>query len=582
MKLSSTPKPVNFRIVLNNVEITSIELLQQHFDFERHLVTDQPQFISWIKRVDKTRGEQIEDILNRPADDISYVADIISILNIIYEPKQAFNNLVDFVNFLYVNNENNRYEVVKSNFSNYISNHVKLLRKWFPIDMIPQDNNNLSDFFSSLNETLEKAIYLSQLYYRQGNLENSKKAYPPLWKLDDRERKAIQAISSGGQPNTIKDIITSDSLSIVGTEFIFLCVIAYVSIHRKDNHCKALSELIDEGSAFKLLRDRIGGSLKKLINKKNHDFYKMFSELGYTSPDVQDPLFNEKLFLSSLFTNEGSNLISSLEYYPANYILKPVDCLSNTFTNSKEAKYIWLNHILKYHDSPIGLEGDFYKHSNRESSDFREEVIIAHQFKYAPSFMAKNFCKPKDLNSKGNRKIKLLQWAESKGWNDTVPMNEKEKEYFNFFKTILALCNHPNDYFYLSSGRFSFKAQSLFEEYKNDKSILSKEKLFVMAILLLIKDANKNTITTKYVKIRELRKSYVPLMSLFDYEYFKYSYPTLSDNDKIILKWTPNENLLDTKWRFQSIEMERFVRLRIEYFERILRRWIANFVYYTD
>ena len=142
MKLSSKPKPVNFRIVLNNVEITSIELLQQHFDFERHLVTDQPQFISWLKRKYKDRGDRVEDFFNHPADEISYVADIISILNIIYEPQQAFNNLVDFVKFLYDNNDNKRYEVAMSNFKNYISKNGKLLHKWFPIDSIRKNNKN--------------------------------------------------------------------------------------------------------------------------------------------------------------------------------------------------------------------------------------------------------------------------------------------------------------------------------------------------------------------------------------------------------------------------------------------------------
>ena len=82
---------MNFRIVLNNVEITSLDLLQQHFDFERHLVTDQAQFISWLKKVNKDKGDQVEDIFNHPADEINYVSDIIRILDIIYKPKPSFN-----------------------------------------------------------------------------------------------------------------------------------------------------------------------------------------------------------------------------------------------------------------------------------------------------------------------------------------------------------------------------------------------------------------------------------------------------------------------------------------------------------
>ena len=58
MILKSNPKPVNFRIVLNNAEITSIKSLQKFFDFEKFLVNDQMQLIRWLKWVDKKRANK--------------------------------------------------------------------------------------------------------------------------------------------------------------------------------------------------------------------------------------------------------------------------------------------------------------------------------------------------------------------------------------------------------------------------------------------------------------------------------------------------------------------------------------------
>lgn len=612
MKLSSKPKPVNFRIVLNNVEITSIELLQQHFDFERHLVTDQAQFISWLKRKYKIRGNKIENIFQE-INEIGEAAAITKVLNIIYEPEPAFNDLVDFVKFLYDNNE---YEVVKSNFSNYISKHGEKLHKLFPIDSVPKNLiaiDNLYDFFGSLDVSKETSDYSAQLYYRHDNFEISQKISPSSWKLQEKERSAIQAIVSSNQLSTSCDVVTSGNLSIIGAEFIFLCAIALLSFHPNDAQCKFISELIDDNPSFKLLRDRIDGSMKKIIKKKNPNFFKVFEDLGYTEPHKLDPLFNEKLFLSSFFAEDVKRdvilkeITEKKDYFPAHYLLGEDGYDSKVLKSRDESFYLrWLSHILDYYDNPTGLDGD--------SKAIREMAIIVHQFKEEYKLMCDYFHFPSDLsanfgNTNQREHISHIKSALGKAglknvekygtvvgrniglqrvfgsWAKNPPaLSKTEREYLDFFKEVVDICNHWGQYIIFSSGnnkgRFTKKAELLIKKYKEKtkNKTLWNEKLFVVAILLLVRDHNRNSINEEENEIKQLKKTYIPLRALFYDEIDQ-----LNKNDKKILKSTLRDERLRNNWLvYNCPEMRDNNVYRKNFYGRILSRWVANFIYYTE
>lgn len=611
MKLSSKPKPVNFRIVLSSAEITSIESLQRFFHFERLLVTDQSQFISWLKRVDKIRGREIESILNQPIDETTEGVAIAKILNIIYEPDHAFNNMVDFVNFLY---ENNDYEVVKSNFSNYISKHGEKLHKLFPLDVILKNIkniNNLYDFFGGLDASKETSSYLAQLYYRHDKFEISRKISPSSWKLQEKERSAIQAIVSGNQHSLFSDVVISGNLSILGVEFIFLCAIAFMSLHHNDARCIVLSELIDDSPSFKSLRERMGGSLKMLINKKDSDFYKIFKQLGYVSPDVHDPLFNEKLFLSSFFAGaiEQDKMRAEIRkngYFPALFDHNSSRFESQVLQNKEGLQYPWLRLILDYYDNPTGLEGD----EDLENNDIREMAVIVHQFKEKYKLMSNYFHFPSDLSSnsentkqrerisniKSSIATKGIKNVEEYGttvsrdnelqkrfesWAKNPPaLNKTERKYLDFFNEVVNICNQWEEYIIFNrgnKGNFTPKAESLIKKFKEENKILWKEKLFVVAILLLVRDHNNNKINEEKTEMKQLKKTYIPLRALFRDEVGQ-----LKLNDKKILKSSLRAELLRNNWLVSNCSEMRDINYRKNFYGRILRRWIANFVYYTD
>ena len=611
MKLSSKPKPVNFRIVLSSAEITSIESLQRFFHFERLLVTDKSQFISWLKRVDKIRGREIESILNQPIDETTEGVAIAKILNIIYEPDHAFNNMVDYVNFLY---ENNDYEVVKSNFSNYISKHGEKLHKLFPLDVILKNIkniNNLYDFFGGLDASKETSSYLAQLYYRHDKFEISRKISPSSWKLQEKERSAIQAIVSGNQHSLFSDVVISGNLSILGVEFIFLCAIAFMSLHHNDARCIVLSELIDDSPSFKSLRERMGGSLKMLINKKDSDFYKIFKQLGYVSPDVHDPLFNEKLFLSSFFAGaiEQDKMRAEIRkngYFPALFDHNSSRFESQVLQNKEGLQYPWLRLILDYYDNPTGLEGD----KDLENNDIREMAVIVHQFKEKYKLMSNYFHFPSDLSSnsentkqrerisniKSSIATKGIKNVEEYGttvsrdnelqkrfesWAKNPPaLNKTERKYLDFFNEVVNICNQWEEYIIFNrgnKGNFTPKAESLIKKFKEENKILWKEKLFVVAILLLVRDHNNNKINEEKTEMKQLKKTYIPLRALFRDEVGQ-----LKLNDKKILKSSLRAELLRNNWLVSNCSEMRDIYYRKNFYGRILRRWIANFVYYTD
>ena len=603
MILSSKPKPVNFRIVLNNAEITSIESLQKYFDFERFLVNDQMQLIRWLKWVDKKKGDQkgdrIETIVNYSREDVINNAVLPLIMSIIYEA--GFNDMIQFVDFLY-GHDNKDYTIAKNNFIQFISNHGDKLHDLFPIENIPRGNDNLDTFFSNLNSSTETSGYLSELYYRQGYFELSQKEYPHLWELNESERTTIKGITGGRQ------VIPSENPSFIGTEFIFLCAIAYLTMYHEDDTLHSLSDLIDKKTQYKPLRDRIGGSLKKLINEKDRDCYQICELLGYTNPHEKDPLFNEKLFLSSFFADDymRDKLLSTIkkknDYFPALFAIDSDRYESRILQSQQEVPYTWFRYILDYHDNPMGLDGDY----DRDDNSVNEGSIIKYQYKENPSLMNEYFCHPSQLDpDEGDQcfreriqRIKLSFYIKDNfftkdyfkefNWDyDHAPLKKKEKEYIDLFKEVVSICNGWNEYIDPSKGTFTPKAEKLIEKYKKKESALFKERLFVVSILILVKDHNKNRIhyihdkdtTDKslnrmYLEIKRLSKLYVPLRGLF-----KNQIRVLSENDKKILKLNNRSKGLNDYWIYEPLDLGR-LSTRQYYYDQILRRWVANIVYY--
>lgn len=590
---------MNFRIVLNNAEITSIESLQKFFDFEKFLVNDQMQLIRWLKWVDKKKGsqkgEQIETIFKDYREGVINNVAIPLIMSIIYEAN--FSDIIQFVDFLY--GLNKEYDSAKNNFSQFISNHGEMLHRLFPIDNIPRGNNNLDIFFTDLNTSPEISSYLSELYYRQGRIEVSQKEDPSSWELSDTERTIIKGVSAGHQ------VFPFSNLSIIGTEFIFLCAITYLTIYPEDKTINALSEQIDQNPKFKPMRDRIGGSLKKLINKKGRDCYQICERLGYTTPKEMDPLFNEKLFLSSFSADDDKRdeLLSIIkkknDYFPALFVLYSDSYESSILQSKQNVPLIWFNYILDYHDKPLGLDGDYDKNDN----GVNEMSIIRNQFEKAPTLMKEFFCNPNALDpTQGELYLRehIQRIKQSAPFNKpnsktfalsfftalpSAPLKKNEKYYFDFFKEVIYLCSHWNEYIDPSKGGFTPKAEKLIEEYRNNNSALYKERLFVVTILILVKDHNRNIIyyantankslNEMYSEIKRLSQSYIPLKGLFKNQILQ-----LNTNDREIL----NLNIITSKglndfWIYEPLDLGS-LSLRQEYYNKILKRWIANFVYY--
>ena len=572
MILSSKPKSVKFRIVLNNAEITSIKSLQKFFDFERFLINDQMQFIRCLKWIDKKKGskkgDQIETIVKDSGEDVINNGAIPLIMSIIYET--SFSDMIQFVDFLYGLNKND-YDRAQKNFSHFISNHGDKLHILFPIENIPRGNNNLDIFFSNLNSSPETSSYLSQLYYRQGYLDVSQTECPLLWKLNNTERKTIESITRGSH------VIPSENLSIIGTELIFLCAIAYLTIYQEDDTLHSLSDLIDKKNEYKHLRDRIGGSLKKLINEKDRDRYQICERLGYTTPQEKDPLFNEKLFLSSFFADDlmHDKLLSAIQkknyYYPALFVIDSGHCESKILQSQQKVPHTWFRYILDYYDNPMGLDGDY----DKDDEDVVDElVILAHQRSEFPSIMEEYFCDPNVLNQSQEElyrreRIKKLQSGKSN--YHPVHLKKREREYLNLSKEVIYICEHMSEYINNKTGEFTKQCNTLIKKYRKNGDPLQREKLFVVAILLLLKDHNKNRINIDEKEIIKLKNTYIPMEALFRNN-------KLSENDKLILK--PLSELLHTDWRvYFSCQMDSFT-YRCDHYTGILKRWIANIVYY--
>ena len=78
-----------------------------------------------------------------------------------------------------------------------------------------------------------------------------------------------------------------------------------------------------------------------------------------------------------------------------------------------------------------------------------------------------------------------------------------------------------------------------------------------------------------YSEIKRLSQSYIPLKGLFKNQILQ-----LNTNDREIL----NLNIITSKglndfWIYEPLDLGS-LSLRQEYYNKILKRWIANFVYY--
>ena len=99
-----------------------------------------------------------------------------------------------------------------------------------------------------------------------------------------------------------------------------------------------------------------------------------------------------------------------------------------------------------------------------------------------------------------------------------------------------------------------------------------------MAILLLVRDHNRNSINEEENEIKQLKKTYIPLRALFYDEIDQ-----LNKNDKKILKSTLRDERLRNNWLvYNCPEMRDNNVYRKNFYGRILSRWVANFIYYTE
>lgn len=579
MILSSKPKPVNFRIVLNNTEITSIESLRDNFDLERLIMNDQTQLISWLKRVDRIKGEKIEANLSTSGELTNQT--IIKTLSIIYD--RDFDNMVKYIDYLY----ENHYEESKQNLIRFVCKHGEWFREFFPLDNFSLEDSNLNDFFTSIRNqemTQETKRFMAQLYYKAGDLQKSLEIDPTSWELKADERNAIKAISSGTDIGQVDELINSNNLSLIGVEFIFLCSFGYSLLNKNDSYVKSISESIDNKPIFSSLRNRLEGSLGKIINKtKGQDYEHLLSQLGYMSPNSHDPLFNEKLFLSSFVVkNKREILLNEIceknDYFPAQYLLEEDGYESKELKKRDESLYKrWFKRILDYNLFPQGIDGDVAKNI------VREEVIIAYQFKQYPNFMKEQFCDPKKLRASNEhdlvlqRRIQRLQNKLTNHVISTTPeLSKLEEEYVSFFKQAysiiinLANCFVPTD---LSGNTFAFTkyASDIINDFFESNDVLRQEKLFIVLLLYIIRYGRKNNIT----KVEnELRDNYIPMKALFD--------DINSDNDKKILDYKyldDNTIMLNSYWVLVS---DYNVQDRHDKIQIYLKRWLANFIYYIN
>lgn len=583
MILSSKPKPVNFRIVLNNTEITSIESLRDNFDLERLVMNDQTQLISWLKRVDRIKGDKIEANLSTSGEVTNLT--VIKTLSILYD--RDFDNMVEYVDYLY----ENHYEESKQNFIRFVCKHGEWLREFFPLDSISleDEDSHLNDFFKSIRNqemTQETKRFMAQLYYRAGDLQMSQEIDPPYWELKVDEINAIKAISSGIELEQVNELINSNHLSLMGVEFIFLCSFGYSLLNKNDSYVKSISELIDNKPVFSSLRNRLGESLGKIINKKKGlDFEHLLSQLGYMSPNSHDPLFNEKLFLSSLIVkNKRETLLNEIceknDYFPAQYLLEEDDYESKELKKRDESLYKrWFKRILDYNLSPRGIDGDI------AINLVREEAIIAYQFKQNPSFMREQFCDPQKLKTSNEYDIVLqrrIQRLQNKLTNrvlsDPPELSNLEEKYVNFFKQAYSIIMNLSSCFvqqeYSTSLQYSTVGSELIRKSDETDAVFGQENLSIADLLIIIRHGKKSSVMDIDKKLKE---NYSPLKAIFQ-DLNK----TLSDNDKRILDYNYLQNnalILDSNW---SLLNKCTDQIRIDLIQKYLKRWIANFIYYIN
>jgi len=586
MRLTSEPKPVNFRLVIDQTEITSLEDLQENLDF-RLLGEDKTLLISWLNNKKyEDKGIEIEIILNGQ-DDIN-ADSFLEVLNVIYD--KQFDDIYQYLDYWF--NEYKHEKLIKS-FVKFLTRHDNIVFNAFRPDQVYAHlgNEGVKKLFYLLaNNKDAKANdsiswMLSWVYYLQGDYAKSQEIRPKSYVLTEVEHNLIDLISRDSL-SEIKGRITGNNWSIIGTEFIFLCLIglkgAIYNTTESNLFVKLKKDLHDQWW-FTHLFHRI---------KKYYKVEDQIKELGYNTPPKEDPLRLEKMFLSSRYLGKEyeSKLIDEIreEYFPADFCVENDGDIVNSEAlkvNDKDLNKRWLNHILEYHDNPLGLTGD---ESNRKT--IRLNVLLSHFYHEAPIVMKQYFCKPITIGSQNENwvvaqyvidNIEYLQkkYSDIIGNNSLLlpRLNKHEKPFVVFFKQVVETLTIKNFIPDLHEASKQYDFTKYFEKLNNNLEDINielgldriygggplyVEKSFLLALLRFC--------------MNDFRRASDILNNKSVYSYgparaFNYS---LDEPSKTILDgascpWYTRSRLGNT------LRTERVAIIRT-----MITRWIANCIYY--
>lgn len=586
MRLTSEPKPVNFRLVIDRTEITSLEELQQNLDF-RLLGEDKTLLISWLNNKKyEDLGKKLESILSEQVD--INTDSFLGILNVIYD--KDFNDIYQYLDYWF--NEDQHEKRFDSFVKFLIKNDTFAYNAFRPDQVYAHlGTEGVKKLFQLLadnkdakaNETI--SWMLSWVYYMQGDYAKSQEIHPKSYVLTEVEHNLIDLISRDSL-SEVKGRITGNNWSIIGTEFIFLCFIGL------------------KGAMYNTTESNLFVKLKKDLHnqwwfthlfhriKKYYKVEDLIKELGYNTPAKDDPLRLEKMFLSSRFLekDDESKLIDEIreDYFPAEFCVENNDGDVNSEAlkvNDKDLNKRWLNHILEYHDNPHGLAGD---ESNRNA--IRLIVLLHHFYHEAPLVMKQYFCKPNKIGPQNDNwsvagyvidNIEYLQKNYSDNFGNSsllLPrLNKHEKPYVDFFKHVVdALAN--NNFIPWLSGLSKHDNFTKYWEELNNNLIdiciqlgldrvyegdpLYVEKSFLLALLRFCMDDFKSTSS---ILVNKSVSSYGPARA-FNYSLEK-----------------PNNIILDNAYCSWYTRSRLGIALRTERVENIqtmISCWIANFIYY--
>lgn len=580
MRLTSEPKAVNFRLVLNKTEITSLEELQQHFDF-RLLSDDKNLLVSWLNKKFNGKGDAVENAA-KDQNGINAIS-LINILNIIYD--KTFDNIYQFLDYWYEAG-NNKYEKPYNSFIKcLIKDDFNITKDVFQPEKILYHlkDESISRFISAFsnenvinsNEYISWA--LSWVYYIQGDYSKSRAMCPNSYVLTEDERKLIMNLSTGAL-SEINILNSTKDKSIIGTEFIFLCLIGLKRLK---------SEIIDSNEFVQLKKHlRNQWEFLHLFQSisKSHKIDNQIKQLGYNAPTNFDPLKYEKTFLASCFVEkeEKARMLEDMmnDYFPAAFCLEEDNDNISSVVLKDNDEYVydrWFEHVIEYHDSPTGLDGD---RMNR----IRLDVLLCHFFKEEPELMEQNFCLPMlimyddDLDTHIKQNILNLKVYYFRNPDKRPGMqylrlpelNEQEKPYLTFFKNVVKNCLFVNDNIsardiiddwwnrYDAKYDLAIRALNKIHEYDT----LYVEKSFIIGLLyysmgdLRYNQVFKNPSVNRYEPT-----------SQFLYKTYEPHYTILGGNEI----WKQRSSMANDNRGYKTKKVQ-----------KMIRRWIANFIYYIN